>query len=205
MAKNITTPLGTAVWPHLNKPDKKFDPDGAGDYSVKLRMPADECGELIAELESMADEDYQKLCREKKKPNLKRMDFPWQTEYDEDMKETGNIVFKFKMKAQTKAGATMKPVLFDSQCQPLTEVIGAGSQIKVAFQPSCWFVAAHGAGISLRLRGVQVLKLEAFGGSSAESLGFGSEEGGFESVAAQLDTPTTASTTSEDTVNSDDF
>jgi hypothetical protein len=204
MPKNITTPLGTAVWPHLNKPDKKFDPDGAGDYSVKLRIPADECGELVSELEAMADEDYKKLCREKKKPNLKRADFPWQTEYDEDMNDTGNIVFKFKMKAQTKAGAAMKPVLFDSQCQPLTEVIGAGSKIKVAFQPSCWFVAAHGAGISLRLRGVQVLQLEEYSGSSAESLGFDSEEGGFETVAAKLDT-TEESTPTEDTANADDF
>ena len=30
----LTTDIGTALWPHLNEPDTKFDKDGS--YSVNL-------------------------------------------------------------------------------------------------------------------------------------------------------------------------
>ena len=36
----ITTPIGTAVYPHLNEPDTKFEDDGV--YTTQLRLTAEE-------------------------------------------------------------------------------------------------------------------------------------------------------------------
>jgi hypothetical protein len=180
-----TTPLGTAVFPHLNSPDTKFDDNGI--YATSLSLSPEDAEPLIAALEKMYDTEYKKFCQDKKKAALKQSDKPWSEEVDKDSGEpTGNYIFKFKMKAKTKTGVEMRPVLFDSKCQPLAENIGGGSKMKVAFEPSCWFVPALGVGISLRLKGVQVVELKEWGGRSAESLGFGEEEG-FESASATLE------------------
>jgi hypothetical protein len=179
----ITTPIGTAVYPHLNEPDTKFEDDGV--YTTQLRLTAEEAEPVIEKLESMYETEYDKFCKEKKKPKLKQADRPWSEEYDDEGNETGHYLFRFKMKAKTRKGAELRPVLFDSKCQPLSENIGGGSKMKVSFEPHCWLVPALGVGISLRLRGVQVLELIEYGGASAKSLGFG-EEDGFESTAASL-------------------
>ena len=51
MARRIkfTTPAGTAVYPHLNKPDVQFNPDGV--YKTSLAM--DNCDNLIALCEEL--------------------------------------------------------------------------------------------------------------------------------------------------------
>ena len=179
----LTTPLGTAVYPHLNEPDTKFEEDGI--YSTTLKIEADVAESMIEKLETLYIAEYEKFCKEKKKPKLKQADRPWTEEYDDEGNETGNYLFRFKMKAKTRKGIELRPVLFDSKCQPLHENIGGGSKMKVSYEPTCWLVPSLGVGISLRLRGVQVLELVEYGGASASSLGFGEEEG-FETASASF-------------------
>tara|TARA_Y100000588_G_C14110978_1_gene862986 strand:- start:64 stop:663 length:600 start_codon:yes stop_codon:yes gene_type:complete len=175
------TPEGIAVYPHLNEPDTEFDKDG--NYSTKLAIPAEHAGDILEQLEAFSNESYKSLCKEQRKPKLKRHDNPWDEEYDRDGQPTGNILFKFKMRAKTRQGLDLRPVLVDAKRQPMTDAIGSGSKMKVAFEARGWFVASLGAGVTLRLRGVQVLNLVEFSaGTSASSLGF-DEEQGFETVA----------------------
>lgn len=184
---NWVTPIGKALWPHINEPDTKFDEDGV--FTISLVLPDEEAQPLIERLEERYGEEYGSFCRERKKTSLKEADKPWQAETDEEGNLTGNSILRFKMKAKTAKGIEQRPLIFDAKKRPMTEVIGGGSQIKVAFEPSCWFVPALGVGISLRLRGVQVIKLMQPRGSSPESMGFDEEEG-FETAAAMLDEPT---------------
>ena len=50
---NFVTPKGIAVWPKLNAPDYKFNVDG--EYSVKLKLSAEESQGLIKQLEDERD------------------------------------------------------------------------------------------------------------------------------------------------------
>ena len=62
---------------------------------------------------------------------------------------------------KTKERFTQRPALFDSKKRPITNgtVIWGGSQMKVAYQLAPYYVPAIGAGVSARLKAVQILKL----------------------------------------------
>ena len=172
----LVTPEGTAVYPHLNEPDTKFNADG--EYSTKLSVSSETANSLIEVLESFYEEAYKDHCKEQNKQKLKKHNHPWTEETDEDGNDTGNVVFKFKMKAKTRTGIVMRPILVDSETKPLENKIGSGSKLKVSFEARSWYVPALGVGVTLRLRGVQVINLvEWTGGSSVESLGFSKEQG----------------------------
>ena len=155
---------GIAVYPHLNEPDTKFDDDGV--YQLQLSLGARDSEKLIEKIEQIRDEAYATECKERKKPKLKKADLPFQEEYDEDGSPTGNWLFRIKLKAKTAKGFDQRPTLVDAGCNPMTENIGSGSEVVVDFDPRPWFVAALGVGVTLRLRGVQVIELKEFSGSS---------------------------------------
>jgi hypothetical protein len=102
---------------------------------------------------------------------------------DSEGNETGNLVFNFKLKAsgKTREGVefTQAPKLYDAKGNPLPAgtKIGGGSTIKVAFEINKFYTATVGAGVSLRLKAVQVLDLKTWEGGNAASFGFGVEEG----------------------------
>jgi len=195
MSGKWVTKVGKALFPHLNEPDTKFEEDGV--YTVNLILEADEAQELTDRLKPVFDEGYEKHCKERKKPELKQHDRPWYQEMDTDGNYTGSIVFKFKMKAKTSKGIEQRPALFDAKKNPMNEVIGNGSMIRVSFDPNCWFVPALGVGLSLRLRGVQVTKLVEYnGGRDANSMGFDDEDG-FETASAMMNEDTATSSTSD--------
>ena len=172
----MVSPVGTAVYPHLNTPDTKYVDDG--EFKTQLSVPEEEASKFISSLEEAYNSSYSKECTEQKKPKLKKADMPWVEEYDEDGNSTGNILFKFKMKAKTKTGIELRPLIVDSDRKGCDSAIGSGSKLKVAFEARSWVVPALGVGMTLRLRGVQILDLvEWSGGASAQSLGFGVEEG----------------------------
>lgn len=183
MSQWVTT-KGSALWPALNEPDTHFEEDGV--YKVSLILSEADAEPLIEKLEKEFADGYAGFCREKKKQNLKEADRPWAQEMDQDENYTGNWVFRFKMKAKTGRGVEQRPQLFDARRNPMNEYIGNGSQIRVSFSPSTWFVPSLGVGMTLRLRGVQVLKLVEGGGSaSPEAMGFDDEDG-FETAAADF-------------------
>jgi hypothetical protein len=193
--KEITTPKGTAVFPKLIQPDTKFDKDGT--YSVKMKFPKADEEKLVALLTAEADKAYAELLQEKKKKSLKRADMPWKPEVEKvkdeegtvvEEVETGFLLFTFKLNAQykTKEGEVKynKPLIYDSKGVRIKDTgsidIGGGSVLRVACKVKPFFTDTIGAGITLKLSHVQIIELVERGERSAKSLGFDSEEGGWE-------------------------
>ena len=185
---------GTAVYPHLNDPDKKFDPDGPGVFQLQLSLGAEDSQRLIERIEAVRDTAYEEECKKRKKPKLKKADLPFQEEYDEDQKPTGNWLFRIKLKAETAKGHAQRPTLVDTKLQPMTERIGSGSLVVVDFDPRPWFSAPLGLGVTLRLRGVMVVELKELSGSTVT---FEAMEG-FETASANMNTDISEVTTDDD-------
>lgn len=189
---NFTTPKGIAVWPRLNEPDTKFDAKGV--YSVKLQLSAADSADLRERIDTMAEsalknaqkQEDEKAKEKKAKPKqAKEADKP----YTEN--EDGSFNFNFKLKATWESkrlnkSGSQRPSLFDAKMQkidPAKVKIGGGSTIRVNYEMSEFYVPAVGAGVSLRLRAVQVLDLQQWSGGDAASYGFEAEEG-FEGTEA---------------------
>ncbi len=185
--ESFTTPKGIASWPQLNEPDTKFDPNGA--YTVKMRYEkADPLViALIANLDRAHSDSVAAFALEKKQPKIKQADKPFKDELDDDGNETGFIRVNFKLaaKVERKDGTfyEQRPVIYDSQGTPSKALIYGGSTLKVAFEIIPFFTTLVGAGISLRLKAVQIIELRTKGDRSAESFGFGKEDGYAETLA----------------------
>lgn len=197
----FTTPKGSLKWPKLHEPDYGNDqyPDPDGSYKTKLVLKADDketkallkaLQPLYAEAMALGQEEFKKLKAETRKKLKEVTENQLFTELldQETEKPTGEIEFSFKMKASgkrkhgPKQGTTWtrKPVIFDAKGKPMVKVpaIYSGTTARVAFEASPYFVPGTGAcGLKLGLVGVQVIDLVNAGGRSAESLGFGAEEG----------------------------
>ena len=176
--KSMVTPPGVAVYPHLTTPDTKFDANGV--YKVSLSLTEEEAAPLIEKVEEVQEEATGMI------PPGKRQKFsepPYYDEMDDQGQPTGRVIFKFKMKAKvnTKDGRTleMSPKLFDSEGTFMTEVepIWGGSVLRISADMVPFYVAAVGAGVSLRLKAVQIIDLKTGGGAGAESYGFEATKG----------------------------
>jgi hypothetical protein len=209
-----TSPKGIAVYPHLNKPDTKFDTANGGKYKVKLRMSKKECGAFIKEIDKVYEENIQAQAEDNNRDveDLKRADKPY-TEEKVDGKKTGDILIAFSMKARGKAkdGTEWenRPKFFDGAGNPIPNTklpqIGGGSSLKINCSLSGWFVPAMGAGLTLRIRGIQLLELvEYSSGGNAEDFGFGTDGDAIE--LAEETTPDKPKQVDEDVdMDGDDF
>ncbi len=188
------TPKGTAIYPWLHKADTRFNSDG--EYHVKLRLPADaeikvddEMVDLQEYLEEAVVESFAKAKKEAGSPakakKVKKADLPIGSHEDDEGNETGDVLYNFKMRAVVKPKEgepwTQKPRIFDAKGTALElKSLFGGSELKVAFQVIPFYTALVGAGISLRLKAVQVLHLVEGDGGTAKSYGFDEDEDGFE-------------------------
>lgn len=192
----MLSPVGSAVWPKLSKPETKFNPEGV--YETKLRLDAVEGGKFAQALEQQHQEWIQK-CSEERGKSVRPAPLPM-SKVEEDGVETGEYEFKFKLNAVAgKEGSKweQRPALFDSKGTPIdptTVDIGSGSKIAVSFEVAPYFVPALGAGLSLRMRAVQVIELVEFGGSTFDAFGFQQQEG----YAAEVSEGTTVDDAEED-------
>ncbi len=178
------TPAGRAIYPRLNEPDTKFKDEGT--YSVRLALSGEDAQGLIDSIEEVKAEALEMANEMKKgKKKTKEADLPYADVLDEDENETGEIAFHFKMTASGLSKKTGKkwerrPALFDAKTKRLdpekTQIWG-GSILKVSYTAEPFYVPALGAGVTLRLHGVQVLELVSGGEQTAESMGFGEEDG----------------------------
>ena len=201
------TPAGVAVYPHLTKPDTRFVPEGQ--YQVKLRIPSEEAQDLIESLDK-AFAEAQETAKEKNPgKKIKEATKPYVTEEDDEGNETGNIVVSFKCKAQItdKQGNTRvnSPKIFDSKNKefPKDEEIWGGSTLRVAFNAIPYYTAMAGAGISLRLKAVQIIDLvSGGGGGNGASYGFGEEDG---YVAPEATTKVATADADETEEDNEDF
>lgn len=198
------TVQGEAVFPHLNKPDTKFNADG--EFSVKLALAEEDAAPLRATIDGLmqqalkdAETDIRETAKTKagadrKVAELKLASAPYKPELDRDTEEeTGRTLFNFKRMAifrRASDGEVFKFTvdLFDAKrtALPKDVHVGFGSTIRVAYMARPFFKAAVGAGVSLRLEAVQVLELKQRGSKSASSHGFDEEEG-YQAPAAAFD------------------
>lgn len=192
----FTSPRGTFRYPKLNKPDTGNEqfPKPDGEYSVQLILTVADAEPLALKLQphlqaaiEEGKEAFKKLkVDQRKKLGDITINELFKTEYDEETEEpTGNVIFKFAMKAsgKDKAGKpwSRKPVIFDARGQKMTKNIPdiwGGTEGKVSFEAQPYFIPGTGAvGLKLRLNAVQVIELVSGGGRDAEGYGFGAEDG----------------------------
>lgn len=183
-APRFVTEIGTAIYPYLIEPDTEYNADG--EYKVKLRLSPDakvydEKRKALADIQVFIDEKMEaslEKAQQENKGKIKEADAPYTI--DED---TGDILVNFKLKAkgQTRDGKEFeqRPALFDAKGKPFDgESVWGGSRIKVSFEVVPFYTKLIGAGVTLRLKAVQIIELKAGGsGASAGSYGFGEEEG----------------------------
>ena len=149
--------IGEAIYPHLNKPDVRFSE--AGEYKVTLKVAKSDATAML-KLYNSAIEDALKLAEQNHKgKGIKNAPKPF-TEEDKF------VFFKFKMKAtgvnqKTKEKFSQIPQLFDAKKNPipLSTIIWGGSKMRVAFNLVPYYTPMLGAGITARLKAVQVISL----------------------------------------------
>jgi hypothetical protein len=166
--KTITTPVGIARYPHLNRPDTKFDDVGV--YKVNLELTAEEAEPFLSQVESLLAEFVAQKKAELKKDKLKMHAAPWE---DND----GQVQLKLKVKAMGKGKDgemySRAPKLYNAAGDIITDNIGRGSKIQVAVVPYCWYTATLGAGVTLQPKAVMVHDLVTWSdGGSATAYGF---------------------------------
>jgi hypothetical protein len=181
MAKTLPVMKGKALWAKVFTPDTKFDSDGI--YSIDVVIPEEDAQEVCEYLEGLRDE---RLAEEvKANPKAKSLSARpvYELDLDQDGNETGNYKFKVKLKATVRGRDnqtyTQRPIVVDSKRSPMTEetLIGNGSIVKVAYEPHPYVMASNKqVGVSLRLKGVQVLQLVEYGNKGAASM-FDEEDG----------------------------
>ena len=178
----LISPFGTAVYPWLNDPDTRFEPEGV--YACTLRLSAEDAEPFVKQLETIHKQAYSYHCKDQKKKQLKTADLPVKPVVDDDTgEETGEFEVKFKLPAKvtTKTGKSweQRPKLFDSANKPVEDRVGGGSTIRISAEVRPWFVPTMGVGLTLRMKAVQVqeLKSPSSGGDSASDHGFDEVEG----------------------------
>jgi len=199
----FTSPIGTFRYPHLQEPSygsKEFPtPDGV--YGLDLLLPQSEKAtqDFIAlltplhqEALALGDQAFAELPRASRDKLKQPVVHPlFNIDYDKETEEpTGNVVFKFKLKASGiyKSGVnqgkawTAEPQIYDASGRRLfpRPAIWGGSTGRVSFSAAPFFMNATAlTGISTRMIGVQLFTLVAKGERSAESLGFGVLDDGY--------------------------
>ena len=182
------TPVAKAIYPHLNKPDVRFQKEGV--YKVTAELSKDDAQDLLKQIE----EGLKTAQAESK--SSKTANPPYKI--DED----GNYQFNFKCKASgiSKTGQTweQRPKVFDSKGTPIPKetIVWGGTTMKVAYEIIPYSNNMLGSGVSLRLKAVQVHDLVSGGGASADSYGFKEETSGY--VAEANEFPETEVNAQED-------
>ena len=90
----FTTPVGELVYPWLTRADTRYEPDGI--FQTKLLLPFEGAQELIAKLEGSLGNFIGTLDLKQQKKYVPATVF--EQEMDDDAIETGNVLFRFKLK-----------------------------------------------------------------------------------------------------------
>ena len=174
---NIETKIsvtGSFIYPHLVRPDVKFNAEG--EYKVTLKVKKSDAVEMVKVLDQALIDSLADAEKKNKGKKVKEAPKPYAVEGD-------NVFFKYKMKAsgtnkKTNEKFVQRPALFDAKKNPIPSgtSIWGGSIGKIAYQLVPYYVPAIGAGVSARLKAVQILKLVEGSGSASSDL-FKKEDG----------------------------
>lgn len=156
-AKTMVTPIGEAVYPRLLKPDTKFNE--AGEYKVTLKIKKQDAVTILSDLDKYLNDSLATFEKEAKGKKLKLASKPYSIEGD-------FFLLKMKMKAsginkKTKQLFTQRPIVVDAKKNPvpLDTYIDSGSKCKCIFDAIPYNSPMTGAGITLRLKMVQIIEL----------------------------------------------
>ena len=190
MAKNsyvkVVSPVGVSQYAWLTTPDTRFDE--TGHYKTNLILKAKDAHSLKTQIDGEIKKSLT-LAKEKAKGKaIKQANSPYEDELV-DGKPSGNVIFKFKTKAKiiTKDGKVIpnRVALFDSTGKPMIDAnVWSGSEMKVSAELIPYYTAMAGAGVSMRLRAVQITKLVEGGSSNAKGYGFDKVKDGYEQPEA---------------------
>ena len=149
--------MGEAIYPHLNKPDVKFSE--AGEYKVTLKVNKSDASKMLGEYKQAIDDSLIKAEKENKGKKIESAPIPYTEEGD-------YVFFKYKLKAtgtnfKTKEKFSQRPALFDAKNNPIDNsiLIFGGSKMKIAYSLVPYFTPMLGAGITARIKAVQVIEL----------------------------------------------
>ena len=173
--KTYTSPFGKAIYPHISKADVRFKPEG--EFHVDLEVDGDKALELVTLVDKCVEKAFEDEKKKGKRKNLKKATLPYK-------KEDDKYIFKFKMKAKgtnsrTGEAFTQRPAIFDNELKPLNKdiIVWGGSTLRVSFFPREWYTPLLGAGVSLRLKSVQVKNLVEGSSMNGSSQGFEKVDG----------------------------
>lgn len=189
----LITPRGTAIYPNINRPDKKYPKNGYPVYGVKLAFtPGETAGldEFTSKLEACRDEMEKhiraELTAKKEGAKLKSLKIAPVLKAEID-KETGDETGRLLMNAKLVSGGkskegerefTQKPDILDSKGKQLKNppIIYGGSVLKLGVMVFGYYSAKDNeVGVSFRLKAAQIIKL----GEKRADFAFGEEDDGY--------------------------
>ena len=148
---------GEAIYPHLMKPDVRFNEHG--EYKVTLKVGKQDASAMVKLIDQACEDSLATAEKEAKGKKIKSAPRPYKIEGD-------NVFFKYKMRAsgtnkKTNEKFSQRPALFDAKKNPIpaSQSIWGGSLMKVAYQLIPYNSPAIGAGVSARLKAAQIIKL----------------------------------------------
>ena len=181
---------GKSLWTKVFEADTRFVPEG--EYSTQVVVPEAEAADVCEQLEALAKAKFDEAVKDNPKlKNVLSMRPVSEPEYDDNGNETGNVVFKTKLKARIKSRSgetySQSVSVVDAKKTPMdgSQMVGNGSTIKVAVEPVPYVMqSTKQVGVSLRLKALQVISLVEYGAPSTDIF---DEEDGFVSKAVAKD------------------
>ena len=177
----LTTPICKLQYPKLIEPETKFNPEGV--YKAVGVIDASTAGDLADLLDDLLAKHKASLkAQDPSKKDWKLADLPYGFE---EIDGSPSFLIKAKMKAKgiDRDGRAWSaaPALFDAKGLPVKDRdslkgMWSGTTARINFEACPFYQSAIGAGITLRLKAVQIIDLVE-GGGSAQSFGFGEESG----------------------------
>lgn len=170
MKKQIVTPIGEALYPHLHEPDYKFDDSGV--YQTRLILSEADYNTVKEQYDEIYEAAYKSEC-DKAGKKLKLNDSSPFREGEEGL----YVLAKQPAQKNTRAHGLIKFNIkgFNAQGKLIQMPrVGTGSKLRLALEPKPWVVNGK-FGVSLRLRSVQIIELVEYGNESV----FDEVEGGF--------------------------
>jgi hypothetical protein len=174
-----TSAAGIAVYPRVDgKPDTKFNKNGVWRVALALE------GETADKFKAKIDE-WVKASVEAAKENTDKKvianDPPYKPEIDKDSEEeTGRTLFSFKLDARVEPKKSdpfdQRPAILKADLTPFENSrVGGGSKLKIGYEVVYYAMPVTSgsdkgkvaAGVTLRLRIVQVLEYVAYTGSAS--------------------------------------
>jgi len=168
--QKLTTPLGTAVYPALKRPDTKFH--DLGQYKADVSIPIETAKPLMDKLSAYYKEQTGTAANQTENTMFK-------VETD-DQGNTKSALFKLRIKNRmTKQGEVWdrRPKLFGADLTPAPAADPrGGSKIKVSFEFYVW--EANGKkGVSLQPVAVKIIELVSGEAADGADFGFDKEDG----------------------------